>query len=160
MGSYINNLKLKFVIINIILPILLGGTIYVFFRSSDLLMFSWFKFLKIDGFIHFIRKYTVLYQKNIPYYILYSLPDGLWVYSFIAFLSLYFKNKFIYTLLGTISAAVEILQLWFVPGTFDILDLIIIILCILTIMFVIKLNIKENKKWKRKYCLLLVSLFL
>ena len=68
MGSYINNLKLKFVIINIILPILLGGVIYVFFRSSDLLMFSWFKFLKIDGFVHFIRKYTVLYQKNIPYY--------------------------------------------------------------------------------------------
>lgn len=62
MGSYINNLKLKFVIINIILPILLGGTIYVFFRSSDLLMFSWFKFLKIDGFVHFIPKeYTLLY---------------------------------------------------------------------------------------------------
>ena len=71
MGSYINNLKLKFVIINIILPILLGGVIYVFFRSSDLLMFSWFKFLKIYGFVHFIIKYTFLYKKKIPYYILY-----------------------------------------------------------------------------------------
>ncbi|MDR2878954.1 MAG: hypothetical protein LBV03_03475 [Fusobacteriales bacterium] len=146
MDSYIDNLKLKFVVINIIFPILLGGIIYVFFRSSNLLMFSWFKFLKLDGFIYFIRKYTVLYQKNIPYYALYSLPDGLWAYSFIAFLSLYFKNKFIYTLPGTIGAAVEILQLWFVPGTFDILDLIIIILCTLTIMFVIKLNIKENER--------------
>jgi hypothetical protein len=110
--------------LHVVLTMFVGGVIYILFRSNNLLMFRWFEFLKIDKFVYFLREYTFSYRKYIPESILFSLPDCLWVYSFTMFLSFYFKNIFIIIIPCTGSILTEIGQLWFVPGTFDIMDVL------------------------------------
>ena len=110
--------------LHVILPMLIGGVIYVLFRSNELLMFRWFEFLKIDRVVYSLREYTFYYRKYIPESILFSLPDCLWVYSFTMFLSFYVKNIFLIMIPCIGSVLTEICQLWFIPGTFDIMDVL------------------------------------
>ena len=110
--------------LHVVLTMLIGGVIYVLFRSDTLLMFRWFEFLKLDKLVYSIREYTFYYRKHIPESILFSLPDCLWVYSFTMFLSFYFKNIFMIMIPCIGSVLTEIGQLWFVPGTFDIMDVL------------------------------------
>ena len=110
--------------LHVILPMFIGGVIYVLFRSNELLMFRWFEFLKIDRVVYSLREYTFYYRKYIPESILFSLPDCLWVYSFTMFLSFYVKNIFLIMIPCIGSVLTEICQLWFIPGTFDIMDVL------------------------------------
>ena len=110
--------------LHVILTMLVGGLIYLLFRSSDLLMFRWFEVLKLDRTIHWIREYFYEYRRFIPASVLYSLPDALWIYSFTMYLSFYFRNIVIILIPAVGSLLVEICQLWFVPGTFDIIDVL------------------------------------
>ena len=110
--------------LHVVLTMFVGGVIYVLFRSDTLLMFRWFEFLKLDKLVYSIREYTFYYRKYIPESILFSLPDCLWVYSFTMFLSFYFKNIFMIMIPCIGSVLTEIGQLWFVPGTFDIMDVL------------------------------------
>ena len=80
-------------IIHIFLSIFAGSIIYILFREKNLLMFKWFKFLKLDFIINFLRDNFYKYRIYIPKSVLFSLPDALWVYSFTMFLSIYFKNR-------------------------------------------------------------------
>lgn len=71
--------KKKFFLI--IFPLFLGVFIYIFFRSRHLFYYNFFHILDID---ENIREYRILiwkYRKSIPNWIIYSLPDGLWLYS-------------------------------------------------------------------------------
>ncbi|MCP1224638.1 hypothetical protein [Sebaldella sp. S0638] len=110
--------------LHVILTMVVGGIVYILFRSDTLLMFRWFEFLKIDKIIYSLREYTFYYRKYIPESVLFSLPDCLWVYSFTMFLSFYFKNILLIMIPCIGSVLTEIGQLWFVPGTFDIMDVL------------------------------------
>jgi hypothetical protein len=135
---------LKKVILHIALPIFVGSMIYILFREKELLMFNWFNYLKLNFIIDFLRNNFYEYRIYIPKSILFSLPDALWVYSFTMFLSIYFKNRIILSAIFVGSIITEILQLWFVVGTFDIYDVIYMFVLYLIAMYFIK-KFEEEK---------------
>ncbi len=139
--------KMKRFFLHVIFPMVLGGIMYILFRSYDLLMFRWFEFFRIDGFIAGIRESSLQYKHFIPSSILFSLPDCLWVYSFTMYLSFYFRNLFIILIPCIGSVLTEICQLWFVPGTFDILDVLYMVaFSLLAIFFIYNKEEKNVKK--------------
>ena len=135
---------MKKVILHIALPIFVGSMIYILFREKELLMFNWFNYLKLNFIIDFLRNNFYEYRIYIPKSILFSLPDALWVYSFTMFLSIYFKNRIILSAIFVGSIITEILQLWFVVGTFDIYDVIYMFVLYLIAMYFIK-KFEEDK---------------
>lgn len=136
---------MKKLVLHIILPIFVGSGIYVLFREKTLLMFDWFSYLKLDFIIDFLRNNFYGYRTYIPKSILFSLPDALWVYSFTMFLSIYFKNRMLLSMIFIGSIITEISQLWFVIGTFDIYDVIYMFALYLVAMYFIK-KFEEEKK--------------
>ena len=135
---------MKKVILHIALPIFIGSMIYILFREKELLMFNWFNYLKLNFIIDFLRNNFYEHRIYIPKSILFSLPDALWVYSFTMFLSIYFKNRIILSVIFVGSIITEILQLWFVIGTFDIYDVIYMFALYLIAMYFIK-KFEEEK---------------
>lgn len=111
--------------------LLVGSLIYILFRSSTLKMFTWFDSL---GFIHQINKartISILYSDKLPDLLLYALPDGFWLFSYISLILYIWKNElkpenlFWLFLLPIIAILSEVGQLFqIIPGTFDVLDLI------------------------------------
>lgn len=135
-------------IIHAFFSMFIGSMIYILFREKRLLMFKWFKFIKLDFVINFLRDSFYKYRIYIPKRVLFSLPDALWVYSFTMFLSIYFKNKIILSSIFVGSMIIEILQLWFVTGTFDMYDVIYMFILYLIAMYFIE-KIRRKKIWKR-----------
>lgn len=136
---------MKKLVLHIILPIFVGSTIYVLFREKTLLMFDWFSYLKLDFITDSLRNNFYGYRTYIPKNILFSLPDALWVYSFTMFLSIYFKNRILLSIIFIGSIITEISQLCFVVGTFDIYDVIYMFALYLIAMYFIK-KFEEEKK--------------
>ena len=131
-------------IIRAFFSMFIGSMIYILFREKRLLMFKWFKFIKLDFVINFLRDSFYKYRIYIPKSVLFSLPDALWVYSFTMFLSIYFKNKIILSSIFVGSMIIEILQLWFVTGTFDMYDVIYMFILYLIAMYFIE-KIRRKK---------------
>ena len=131
-------------IIHAFFSMFIGSMIYILFREKRLLMFKWFKFIKLDFVINFLRDSFYKYRIYIPKRVLFSLPDALWVYSFTMFLSIYFKNKIILSSIFVGSMIIEILQLWFVTGTFDMYDVIYMFILYLIAMYFIE-KIRRKK---------------
>lgn len=73
-----------FRIINVSVGILIlwiGGVIYVAFRPQSIYLFRYLDALTLSDYVLIVRKYfsnTVL-----PDFIIYALPDGLWITSYI-----------------------------------------------------------------------------
>ena len=114
-----------------LMTLMLGGLIYLFFRVKTLLVFEWFESLNIIEFLRPIRIVTMGYSVYLPDWLLFSLPDGLWIFSYMAIILLIWRNRikknnviwiFIVPLLIIL---IEIGQLYHVIiGTFDSVDLI------------------------------------
>jgi hypothetical protein len=118
-----------FLFVQVILPMFVGGLIYITWRSDRLTMFEWFHLIGIDETIQTWRTLFLPTREYLPNVLLYSGPDGAWVYSMTAFFSLIWANTrtlaaFLWTHLAfTLGLGSELLRLFdFVPGTFDILD--------------------------------------
>lgn len=119
-------------IISILLSIIIffvGGIIYLAFRSESLLMFTWAKKLGLESQIEHLR---IIMQ---PYYpssewMLFSLPDGLWVLSYVIMMSAVWKFQIrehwiLIGLIPAIAICSELLQaIGVFPGTFDVSDLL------------------------------------
>lgn len=103
----------------------IGGVIYLFFRSSHLKMFGWMANSGVKPFIDTIRLKLFSYQMCLPKWLIFSLPDGLWVYSFTSSILIFWKGELTFWayIPLMIGAGSEIGQ-WFhlFPGTFDFLD--------------------------------------
>ena len=98
-------------------------------------MFSWFDELKLTPIILKIRQITIPFKINLPDWILYSLPDGLWIFSYTSLVLLLFNNLFNWKsafwilLIFFFSITIELLQLFDkYPGTFDLYDIFFYIL--------------------------------
>ncbi len=122
-------LKISFLFV----PLMIGGLIYIIFRSENLLMFKWFQFLNIDHFISKIRHFNT--SDSFPNWLRYSLPDGLWILSYVLIMNKIWNNKItIHNLFWTlIIPAIAILSEFFqyfglIKGTFDFLDLLFYII--------------------------------
>ena len=119
------------IIIGHLFTLLLGGLVYISFRQDTLKMFRWFDSINLSAVISELRLLTLPLSDHLPNWFLYSLPDGLWIYSYLSVLLVVWDNVIskhnIHWLLLVPMIAIfsEIGQLFkIVPGTFDILDLI------------------------------------
>ncbi|OJJ22503.1 hypothetical protein BKI52_07430 [marine bacterium AO1-C] len=133
-----------------IISLLGGGLIYLGFRSDTLILFDWISFIGLDHLIERLRFYTLPYAKYIPEWILFSLPDGLWMFSYGCGICYLWRNKqskqphWWISLIALFILSVEILQLLQItPGTFDPLDLVFYLLgALLPLVFLIQ---KDNR---------------
>lgn len=123
-----------------------GGTIYLFFRPSTLYMFNYIP----NDVIGWIDRTKFFFQDiQIPEFVIYNLPSGLWTVSYLILMQLIMRNSrginriiWIYSLPSFLIIA-EFLQLFnFCPGTFDVLDLVVYII---PIVFSILIDIQYEK---------------
>jgi hypothetical protein len=98
-------------------------------------MFQWFRFINIDETIFEFRPITLKFLPNLPNWFLYSLPDGLFLSSYVSLMlaiwNLEFHAQSIFWIFSipVIVILSEIGQkLLIVPGTFDLMDLLFYIL--------------------------------
>lgn len=83
----------KEMIYHIIFPIIVGGIIYIIFRPTTLLMFSWFDLFKLTDIIFFLRSKFHGVSIYLFSWIIYSLPNGLWSYSLTYIMLAIWKNS-------------------------------------------------------------------
>ena len=107
--------------------ITVGGLIYLIFRTRTLVMFHFIPDNLIEE-LNLVHEYSCA-NFQIPNFIIYNLPTGLWTISYIILMQLILENnvglhRFLWIyLLPILLCLTEILQLFsFIPGTFDILD--------------------------------------
>ena len=108
-----------------LLSISLGGSIYLFFRSEKLPMFEWVKAMGIYDLISSMR-----IENCDGGWLIYSLPDGLWLFSYILIMAALWsfdeKRTMLYSVpLVIIAIGSESLQYFhLISGTFDVIDLL------------------------------------
>lgn len=105
--------------IHVVIPVLAGGFIYFLGRNNDLILYDWFPALQVF-------KHNV----NLPNWVKYNLPDGIWMYSVTSLMVFLWQKKVNYNSLGwiisgiIIAVVIEFFQKFgFFPGTFDWMDL-------------------------------------
>jgi len=119
-----------------IILLIVGGFIYVVFRSEDLLMFSWFRRLGLNSIVIKLRDgYGLM---NIQDWVKYNIPAGLWLFSYMLIIDSIWEDghsstyKFFITILPIAAIVSETMQLFqILPGTFDVMDMISYVLAIL-----------------------------
>ena len=118
----------KLLFIHFILPISIGTLIYLLFRPTYLNVFYWAQAL---SFYSFVLKARALLDIGyyLPEWFIYSLPNGLWAYSFMFFMSFIWGDvkslgkTFFVVLVVALSVGSELGQLLsIVPGTFCLTD--------------------------------------
>lgn len=108
----------------VLVPLLLGTIIYVFYRKPTFNLINWSDLNEV------LKDLNV--RTNLPKWIIYNLPDGLWVFSFTYLVLFIYKFKFskktlFFTLFVPIMISLisEIGQYFrFMQGTFDLLDVL------------------------------------
>ena len=109
--------------------LMLGCIIYLLFRSETLNLYLWCSALGLSDVVDYARVYV--HNWNIPDFVRYSLPDGLYCAAYILIMDAIWHDgdrlikNFIIALIPTITVTSEVLQFFgLVKGTFDSLDLI------------------------------------
>jgi len=123
-------------VVALFLPVVFGGLIYIIFRTEKLLMFHWFEYLRLSNEINFIKNLRNIY--SFPGWFIYSLPDGLWIFSYTALtleiwkFSITRDSSFWIFSIPIVAVSSEFLQLFrIIPGTFDLIDVIFYLLGII-----------------------------
>lgn len=140
----------------IIFPLFLGIMIYFLYRSKNLFYFNFFKThpLLYDTIL-FIRKYAWNFRKIFPLWFVYSLPDGLWLFSFGASLLLervyYFIHFITFTAIYFFMILFEYIQKKYgghgsMIGTYDKNDIIFFSLAYFLIIFISIFTRKNENK--------------
>ena len=118
-----------------ILSLFGGSAIYILARPTSLLMFQWFSFLGLSTFVEYFRNIASPAKYLLPYFVIYSLPLGLWLLSYLLFVEYIWFNKIKsiqyylwFWIFPVISVSIEILQQTsLVIGTFDYQDIVVLI---------------------------------
>lgn len=128
-----------------VILIALGGMIYIMFRSQNIIFFSWLDKLGLSPQVGMVRQAGATFSPGS--FVIYSLPDGLWLASYLMFINVIFSHSskwlwLSFTLLMPVYAiGNELLQgLGLCRGHFDIYDL----LCY-SIPFVADLIVNRHK---------------
>lgn len=130
-------------ILLILFPLFLGIGIYLLYRSRNLFYFKLIHSTFLSKPVLHIRDFAKLYRKMFSTWVVYSLPDGLWLFSFGAALLIdrifYFYDFIVFTSIYILMIILEFVQLYFgghgsVIGTFTLwifyfLPLVIFLLC-------------------------------
>jgi hypothetical protein len=140
------------IFLNVLLPLFFGGLIYVLFRSKSLNMFHWFESIGLQKQVMKMRDAIYPARAHLPTWLYYSLPDGLWAYSFSsAFIILWRDQSSIgkYWLLipFTTGCLSEVAQgLGMMKGTFDVIDLAMYSLGIILSIVILKPKSDTHEK--------------
>lgn len=135
-----------------VLSIFFAGMIYICFRSEHLVMFQWFDNFGILPTVYHLR--NLVSTISVPNFLIYSLPDALWVYSLTSIIAAIWINKKILLYIwlafcGILSIGYEIAQYFhIIKGTYDNLDLAFLItfylIALLQSLLIIKSQNHEN----------------
>ena len=124
-------MSIRYFLAAVVLPIVVGGLIYILFRTESLLMFRWAESLSLTDLITRGRAAAAPLLPYVPGVVLFSVPDGVWVFSATAFFARLWHDGPMWMRAGWIGAAPamaiggELGQIvGLVPGTFDVLDMI------------------------------------
>jgi len=139
---------MKKIILHTFLPLFIGGVIYLLIRPANFLIHSIVEESWLLPSISTIRQASISFSSSLPNIIVYSLPDGLWVYSFTATIfyvwnfkinnwSLLFSS--VPVILGIGSELGQFFKI--VPGTFDFIDIIFYLFG-----FILSISILTNQK--------------
>lgn len=135
------------------IPVVVGGFIYIIFRTERLIMFHWFEYVSLSHQINILKNLRTIY--SFPSWFIYSLPDGLWTFSYVAVslqiwkFSITCQNVFWIFSIPISAVLSEFLQLFrLIPGTFDPIDIIFYLLGASIPYYLSKnnLNIKRYEK--------------
>jgi hypothetical protein len=123
--------RVRRVMIHVVGPVAAGAAIYLLFRTPHLLVFSWTRAAGLAGMLASARHSLSPVAAAMPEWMLYSAPDGLWVYALTAAMLAVWRGdrspgRYPWIAAGVVlGAGGELGQLaGFVPGTFDIADLL------------------------------------
>lgn len=134
-----------FVFSNLIL--LVGGSLYLLFRSHNLEMFYWLRTIKLEQFFY---QHDFNSTSKLISFCVYSLPNGLWLLSAVIFLGLIWKNEkdifffysFSFLLVSLLFEGLQLTEI--IPGTFDFNDIFILVISFLIGMIIYNLIIERN----------------
>jgi hypothetical protein len=59
-------IKLSFLTLHVLLPILIGGLVYICWRDPALLMFKWFRVLGVEPLVLQLRLATTSARQSLP----------------------------------------------------------------------------------------------
>ena len=105
-----------------------GGLVYLCYRSRSLRMFEWADRISAEAMVERLRSFAAIHPCDSDF-VLFSLPDGLWVLSYVYLMSTVWKfdlhgHFLMISLIPLIAVISECSQAGgFFPGTFDIKDL-------------------------------------
>jgi hypothetical protein len=123
--------RVLFLVLHVLTPVIAGGLIYVRWRDTNLLMFRWFRVLGLETAVDWMRT-GAAGPSGWSFWLVYSLPDGLWVYALTALMVFLWRDarspmKYLWPSLGLLlGAGAELGQLSaVVPGSFDVIDLVV-----------------------------------
>ena len=128
----------------------IGGGLYLLCRSERLVMFDWCKTIGIYPFIQQLRS-----KGNFDSWLVYSLPDGLWLFSYIILMGAIWAFDMRKSLLCSVPMIIiaigsELLQFpHIVRGTFDMMDLLCYAIGSVSGLFYIK-NLNKNNDYENK----------
>jgi hypothetical protein len=108
-----------------------GGLIYILLRPAEPVFFEWFTSVGLEDFLFNIRQYSLSFNRHVPEWFIYSLPNGLWAFAYSLFTTVVWrksKSPMKYFWMGTIPLLIygfEGLQYFqVIPGTFCTHDLL------------------------------------
>ncbi len=86
-----NGRQRRFFFLHVVLPTAVGATIYLLFRTTSLLVFHWLQTLHLLPLVMAARQ--LCSEIRLPEWLLYSLPDGLWVYAVTSWMILIWSRR-------------------------------------------------------------------
>lgn len=111
-----------------LLPVLFGGIIY-FFRETNIRLFTWLEnFTRINTDILWYFRESAR-GLNLPNWLIYNLPDGLWQFALCNGIILIWKKDrgnliVAFIMSSSLGLTLEIFQYFqIISGTFDIVDI-------------------------------------
>jgi len=112
------------------LALLAGGLVYILFRPSEIVFFSWIRAIGFDNWFNLVRNSSLPSSPKLPEWIVYSLPDGLWAFAYALLITVIWKGSnsriklFWMASIPLLVLGYEILQYAnIIPGTFSIQDI-------------------------------------
>lgn len=131
--------------------LLCGCVIYLLFRSRSVNIFQWCSVVGLSEPLDSLRH--AVHEWQIPDFLIFSLPDGLYCASYILITDAIWYNDngivkyFIISFIPVVAVSDEIMQLFnMVHGTFDFNDLICYSIPLIAYVLIITTNNKSNPK--------------
>ena len=154
-GSIIVNVKYKrgiLIFVSVCL-LLIGWLIYLIYRPTNLYMFKVFEVTDSFRILTHLRNFDYLPQRQyVPEWIIYNLPDGLWLLSYMMLMDVIWENgdkvkRFLFVFFMPVIIMVwEIMQgFQVVEGTWDIGDMFSYLIA-MTIYYCLTKILKNHEK--------------